>query len=495
MDATVQLAALEKLRAIFVEDGLGLACPLMPPIYSPQQLEAIGRGGANAQELAWESAWIRAVNAVPTSSSWVAAEPQHLWDALDQMKQRPVVFGTGHTSAVNEAELSSAEALLFEDPDAEPRQYSDVYLAYLQHQDLYLAAVQLYRQRRDEALASSDPEVAEFWHATAAAGYQAEIDKAQFNWVSLGHKVEIEAAQRVLSAEAERQPQVQWQRWMNRYNAAVDARSDLSLLKFVPTSFSPANVSGMTDWPEAVIEADQIARLVAGAPQDMQRRLGQGRTDTLRVSFEYARLTIERAWFPSRAFEARFWRFEDNLPALSDGALPPNGAFPGYIVGALLVRKLMVHTRRGAPSPPASPPPVWVPPPVVSGGTVRDHRRSGTGPLVRDHRRMVLTAAPPIPPVAMPLQPAALQALQASRTNLPSRSLRDMGQVASLHALDRDMQLRTQAFRKRSVPFTADTVTADNVLGDSEMAVLAYLWKRFPRTPDPDPGLEWPTTT
>lgn len=497
MEAGVQLGLIEKLRSLFAADGFHLLCPPTPPIYEVADLDAIGRGSATAEELTREADWIRALNVVPPQSALTPADPRFLWEVLSEIKKRATAFAAPAPNKIEAAEIEAAKALLFKNPEAATREFTDAYNTYLQYQTLHREAVLRFHQRRGEVELSTDPEVKDFWRTVAAPSYQAEIDQASFKWGTLGRKNEIENAQRLFTALGEREPETQWVRWMGQFSSEVDSKSDLNLREFVATSFSPDNVASLGDWPETTIEHAQLLELNARAPEELRKRFSSADTGVQSISFEYAQLSIERAWFPRRAFETRFWRFRDAGAALSDGANPPGGELPGYIVSALLVRNLSVtvSAEEKPPKPTLSPFMLW---PAATTFAIHGARVEKPTMVVGGFRH-VAAATTPARTEAIAgagvahraVDPQILNTVAYRRANFPSRGVRNVAEFASLGKLDRDMQGKIELLRRKAfIPAVATTKT-EAILKPSEVCVIAFLWRGFPKCPDPDPGFVW----
>jgi hypothetical protein len=493
LDATVQLTVLEKLRGIFAEQGTYLACPQTPTVYGRDKLEVVGKGSSTADELAFESAWIRSVNFIPTAGVLLPNELAYLWDGLAELKMQQIVVADGSATGPAAAEIKAAEKLLYEDPSAEIRSYTAIYQTYRQLQDLHREAVQLYRQRQLEALQSMEPAVVDFWTETAEPSYKADIEAALFRWEEEGHKSEIESAKRVLVEAAEAKPYAQWTRWMSQFASEVDTASDLSLIKFAPTSFSPPGITSQANWANATVDSGQYEQLVGNAPPDLKQRLYSADPGYLSLTFEFARLDVERAWFPRRVFESRIWKPLGNSPIFSDGGDPPRGKLPGYVTAVILVRKVQV-TKRAPPSDP-SPPPY---PPFRAWHILKATRFFGVGARAAE-------PIPPAQPVALPMMvvarvletphvnPAEIQLAVAERKAVPMRIERNFNALNTIRQRDEAVQtqLRQKLVRTDIIGAQLPTLT-EQAIGSDEVCALAFLWKGFGTSPNPDPALTWP---
>lgn len=493
MDATVQLTVLEKLRGIFAEQGSYLACPQTPAIYGRDRLEGVGKGSSTAADLAFESAWIRSVNFIPTAGVLLPNELAYLWDGLTELRMQQIIVADGGAAGPAADIIKAAETMLYEDPSAEIRAFTAKYKTYLMLQDLHREAVQLYQQRQLEALQSTEEAVRTFWTETAEQSYRADIEGALFRWEHEGYKSDIENAQRVLVEAAEAKPTAQWTRWMSQFASEIDSAHDLSLIEFAPTSFSPAGITAEANWANATVDGAQYELLVSNAPPDLKQRLYSADPGYVSVSFEFARLEVERAWFPRRAFESRIWKTLGNSPIFSDGGDPPKGRLPGYVTAVILVRNVQV-TKRAPPVHPPPPKPKWFKAwnilkgsAFVKVGTPAAQPIPSAGPA--PVTMIVMAQALKIPPVA----PAEIQLAVAERKAVPVRVKRDFDALYTIRKGDDALQqlLRQKLVSTDMIAAHLPTVTEQAVGGD-DVCVLAFLWKGFGKSPNPDPALTWP---
>ncbi len=169
------------------------------------------------------------------------------------------------------------------------------------------------------------------------------------DWLGLGFKAEVEAAQRTLDMFARNAPLMQWAEWKKDYNPDIDVLTDPENVSFAITGFTPNNIFEQGDWNKMSLDRGQIAALAEEAPDELKRMFQPLPTASPveSVSFEYRSVGINRPWFDSALFRARFWRM-DGDPPLSDGATPPRGRCPSYITAMVFARNIMV-TSRAAP--------------------------------------------------------------------------------------------------------------------------------------------------
>jgi hypothetical protein len=169
------------------------------------------------------------------------------------------------------------------------------------------------------------------------------------------------------------------------------------------------------------LDRGQIAALAEEAPAELKRMFQPLPTASPveSVSFEYRSVGINRPWFESAVFRARFWRM-DGEPPLSDGATPPHGRCPNYITAMVFARNIMV-TSRAAPGASKERPQLIfvsdkmvVPAVKVQPGTIKTAVVTGkAGPKV-------VKSAPPVKPTAARKELNATALARLSRSSFQS---------------------------------------------------------------------------
>jgi hypothetical protein len=69
---------------------------------------------------------------------------------------------------------------------------------------------------------------------------------------------------------------------------------------------------------------------------------------------------------------------------------------------------------------------------------------------------------------------------------------RRAAEFGELGKVDRDMQQQMALLRQRAFLTASAPTRTESIIGPTEACVVAYLWKAFPKCPDPDPSLRWP---
>ncbi|WP_158046228.1 hypothetical protein [Skermanella pratensis] len=525
MDAAVQLALMEKLKAVLAEPGTFISFPTVPLSFTSDGLASIIDGAQTPGELQIQTSWLGAVNQVPSGEMLMSLSDRYLWKAFADVVHSPVKLAQGNFSAEDQAALTAAEATLYRaDPATGQRMPSDKLKAYDQHRDVWFGWNQTLRKREIEVADSADPEERNYWDEVERPTYLGKIREAEDLWRVAGFRQEIDAAYGMVKAFAARGPSQSWTQWGSRLSLDIDTQSDINSVKSVPTGFSPVDFMNAGTWPSFTLGNGEVGALLARAPADLLQRFAVTGVspDIVSVSFEYTSVTILRDWFAPEVFQARFWRFTDEGRLLSDGATPPRGELPGYIAAVVFLRNLVVERRAGSqPEPPrpglvispfiglrqdriaVAPAPGGVRPPPRTV-TVRDHRvgtpiRAGGGvPTVR--------AAAMQPAVAMRLAGIAGAAEVRPRATAVSAEPRVAAlkaqtfsrldtKYADIASVERELAVRRPGIRPLPFPRPGQPppaqVTRQTAFTDGDMGVLAFVCRSLPRCPDPDPALVW----
>jgi hypothetical protein len=148
--------------------------------------------------------------------------------------------------------------------------------------------------------------------------------------------------------------------WRKAFNPDLDLLTDAaSNATYGSSGFAPSNLF-MQPWTTFTLSSDEIHGLAAKAPSEVQALFGKtGASKVASISFEFCSAAVVRPWFNSAIFSSRFWKFSDGQSDLSDGNVPPNGAWPAYVVAVVFARNIKVTDAAPPTSAAAGP---WSPP-------------------------------------------------------------------------------------------------------------------------------------
>jgi hypothetical protein len=475
MDALVRLALAAKAGEVFGGEDKFLSFPPshFQITYSPGDL-AFAAGVGTPAALSKFQEFSNNANRVIRGMLYDPTEDRLLSevvrDVLDSGQCAVPAAG-----AVDDERYQAALALLFEVPTDFPRVSSEAQRVYNRYRDTLQLAQEHYLSRKGTVELGDDLEAKTTWTTIEEPNLRAQIADLEAQWETTGKRSEIEAARQVVHNAEMRNAVLTWQQWRDGYNADIDDRSDLSDIDFAPVTLSPADVFAGDDWQAMTLTEAEIAKLAETADPLLRQSFGSSAgSDIVRLQFEYRSAKLERGWLPKDLFTSRFWRLPDGAAMVSDGQSLSAGLCPAFAVAVVFARNVTVD-RRGGSGPPtrlhvrpgalleamplsqmtlstiaiapseaiATPKPDFVT--LNRDALVRDHRKKPTGPAFGRTRRFRL------------------------------------GQVLTAHPL-------TVAIPPATVT-PAPTTTTDAVSPD--VSILAFICKRVPLSPSPDPSLHW----
>ena len=348
MDQLVQLALMTRCRKVFEEPKTFLSFPMTPSSFPQDRLKFAVDGSSTPALLRAAREFAQLANSVPRGTLFQPDAEEFLWEVYGDVLGRARV-ASGALTPEQQQQRASAMALLYVPTPDGLRQESPQVKAFKQYREIWFKANQDLRDKESSATSSNDAATLKQWHEVDEPALRAAIAQAETDWLGLGFKAEVEAAQRTLDMFARNAPLVQWADWKKSYNPDIDVLTDPENMRFAITGFTPNNIFEQGDWNKMSLDRGQIAALAEEAPAELKRMFQPLPTASPieSVSFEYRSVGVVRPWFDSAVFRARFWRM-DNDPPLSDGATPPQGRCPNYITAIVFARNVMV-TSRAAP--------------------------------------------------------------------------------------------------------------------------------------------------
>lgn len=552
MESNVELALAAKMLKLFPPgEETYLAFPLAGAAFTSGELAIFERPGESAADIRLRShhkaQFARLMNQVPVESLRWNASDRGLGTEYKRVLDEAEMAGSALTAA-ERAKLAAARRYLSKTvrtEDGETTVYSAAVTSYYQYKE---AAEELERTYLDEKLTaelSQDPAVKAEWEGGRRETLEAARAKAAQDWAVLGHKAEVEAAQATVAALGAKDPQVRRVALLAEYDSCLEPDVESGDAVGVPSTFySPSDVFSPTaTWNTLHLTGDEVSSLLAEAPTELAELKTSGGGGIDSVTVEYTSVTVMRPWFDPAFLAMRSWRLPDD-GVVSDGATPRAGRIPGYVTSLVVARKVTIARtvpadRPNEPSRAGSPPALkglgylakalrgveqqWRVQPVT--GPVRDvtvpARIAGLAPTEAEHR----ASAPAVSDLRNAVVTAKSQGMTVTRlpavvaprslmsTEAEPAAIRDA--AARLRDLDVDGSApsprRPPAVPGRPLPpppglpsgpppspppgapggapatttQVVDEVTLDGVV------VLAYRIRRVPKSPNPDPGLDW----
>ncbi len=493
MTSAVALALMAKAAAVFGGSDTFLSFPLTPLSFAKDQLDFLNAGTNPSAALENASQFARIINQMPSGPVWPTVDTGPLWQEYTRVLQQAQLANEQRTPD-EDTQYQAALAYLYV-TNGGVQAPSAAVIAYNQYRDAYLNAKQQYTSRSIAAASSTDPAVkAQF--ASDQPSLQASVDAALTAWETAGFKAPVEDARRTEQSLGALSPATTWSRWMQNCDPDVVAQTDLEGAEFMPTAFAPSSAIDGGLWQQFTMAGDEVAQLVQGAPAQLAARLGAGDPiDVASVDFECTSVTVQRPWFTSDVFGARFWKLNIPPTVISDGATPPNGTIPGYTVAIVFARNVSVTLTATSTAPPSQTP-LMIGPLHVS--TIVDG--AGNRTFVRPEatvmaRPMVFAAAGPAPAPAP--RPTFARSPLFMRTAFarPIATAPAPSPVATAQPA-RFIALRAVNFQRLPVapppsPSPSAPPAAPAPESSDVIFVLGFICKSVPQCPNPDPSLTW----
>jgi hypothetical protein len=467
MDAFVQLALIEKAKRVFAADpSIMLSFPLLSPLGFTD--------------------FSRAVNFLPRDIV-ASASDRMLWDVYHDVLTRAEVA----TSASTAVDNGVATAILYDVAADGRRIDSEALILFRQCRDAWIIATEDYAAHRLTGELSDDPVTRKQWSDIDEPQLRSAIDAALQDWETIGRRAEIEIALKTERAMAAIMPALRWQEWNAAFNPDLDMITEAGGGRYAPTGLSPRNFAEQNGWLSFDLSASEMTALVDGAPAPLKAVLDDDSGGGIeRVTFEYRSVALVRPWFRPEALTSRIWRSADSDLQLSAGDDPPSGPCPAYTTACVFIRNLVVTPRGG-------------------GAAFRDLRftidparltrrtlKIEPALLARIVRQQADTPPPPSPPAPSVGRGVirAFSALEQGSFKLAvSGHVKPMAERSAMiqrgALLNAGIRIPREVFGTLGTPPAPPSPPPPPVR--EEISILAFICKRLPKAPDPNPELQW----
>jgi hypothetical protein len=552
MDSRISLALAEKLRRIFEKDDTFLTYPLgigFPnrALSFMKELQASGLDAA--QQLRDKCDFARLHNIVPHDSALFSGDAsQPLWDRSMKILN-DAVFAQSGLSEAEEKRLAEAIDFLTDLQQVGTAQIainSAAVTQYYTYKTAYDNAEQTYIDEKMTVESTTGPEgeaLRQRWHNSRDKQLKELVQRALEDLNNLGSAVQVRAAQAI---RAELEPK----KYLDLYRAAYESEIsiaeipdlDANGLGIYSTFFSPFNIfDPETSWNQLTLTRTELDTLADSAAPELKALFGGTAASPIEaVTLEYTNVAIVRPWFRPEFFAARTWKFADSS-VVSDGGRPCTGIIPAYVTSMLVTRNITV-TRFGGG---ASQAPLNIP--ILVANRPIDHNTKGNmlkNIGAKELDRTVLEGvysknqSPPIKfidtsavaflrqpqvrtaaraPAAAPAlrkQPTAVALGSSTESAIRDLAFRDQLARGSITDTVRDTTFTRMMARDPTVnldiqriryvgeviaavsppppppPALPPTATTERYAFDG-VIVLAYVCKRVPLSPNPDPKLKF----
>jgi len=474
VDARAQLALMTKAKLVFESPDTFLSFPAVPPAYPPDALTFL----PVAHDMMTFSEFSELTNALPAGSIFQPALDNLLWSVYLHVLKNAVLAQGTLTADQQQALQNALSVLQTQGPDGSPAP-SPHALAYNQYQQAYIRAMQNYKAQQLTAQAATDPSAVAQWTNVDDPALRAQVAAAESDWENKGYKAQVEQAKQVQQSCVAQSPAMQWQTWLAQCNPDIDFLTDPANQSFAPTVFMPYDIVSQNNWQSFTMSGAEIQQLASQAPPELGNVVGAVPPNSVidSLSFEFCSAALSRPWFDSNVFAARFWKLADATEQLSDGNVPPKGSWPAYVTAVVFARNISVTTHN-AGGPPlkqslTSFPVMAFHPAIVAAAPVTPPHPINAAPVV--HPQPMISH-----PQFMGMKPGAV----AKSVPPPTPMMTARPPVM--------MRLNAAAYTAHPMPASTPAPPAPTTQPDTgQISILAYVCKRLPKCPNPDPNLNW----
>lgn len=290
-----------------------------------------------------------------------------------------------------------------------------------------------------------------------------ELKTTQQNWLTIGHKLDVEKAIKDIELYASSHPDVYRQKLIESFDKDLDTKLNGDKGTFAATYLFPSGFE-KESWDCIVLSGEELKALYESAPSEIKARCTND-IDFSKVeeaSLEYRSVRVERPWLNTKIFESRSWYFpqSSDYEQISYADDLNLGRFPAYISAILMYRNLKIEYKKEEHSA------------KVNELIARRRRfvtfhknamRAGTRPqaFLADRKSV---------PAAVNAAPAPIETEKSTTT----ASVEETKNVAANNAVEKEAAV-TAPISNESIP----------------VSVLSYICKKFPDCPNPDPKANW----
>ncbi|MCZ2258593.1 peptidoglycan-binding domain-containing protein [Sporosarcina sp. G11-34] len=357
MEEKVSLALAIKLKKIYEEENQFLTFPL-GLAYPYRSLEFMKEGSnlSALERLNYRADFSRMVNQIPADGASVfSPSGMFLWNEMKNVLIN-AEFATSILSQEEEKQLAEAKDFLTVEgvditgkksiiPSEATQIYIDYKIAYEEANDMYMSE----KITVENTTGVEAEKLQEVWKEWREKELRDLRDQAMFNWVNFGYKNKVEASQKIRNIlEVKKYSVLYRDEYLNDINIAELADTDAQGIPFCVTDFNPRDAFDKDQpWIYVPLLRKEIDSLIQQAPDSLKGvfTADQENDDIQSLSLEYKYIGIKRSWFRPEFFQSRYWKMSDES-IVSDGESPAQGRIPAYITGMLAVRNITVTKKK-----------------------------------------------------------------------------------------------------------------------------------------------------
>ena len=415
-------------------------------------------------------------NFIAETDDLITATPELLQDVYSRIL-RAAIPANSHRTAAEEEQYRQAIDYLNKEETEEGTVVTPL-SRYESYEQLYKSALSEYKTRQLQAVLAQgmgSEEVNAQWQLDEPALKNA-ITKALLAWETKGRKEEVERWMAVFNKLAGASPVKTLADLKSDYDLFAKmygADSSAGEFSYLPTLFNPSDFfEDQVPWQKLTLDKMEVASLYEKAPARLKGIFETEETgpEVQHIEFEYAVVSIVRDWFPFKEFfQQRFWKLPEDQPLVSDGN--GKGLIPAFPEKMIFIRNVLIRYER----------PVA---PAQEGKNLTAHIFQKLNPNMK---LQVNSKAGRI--LERRIKPGAIREVhtevKTAATPAISRKF-----SASLFKAAHTRKFIDQLVKPVPVPPPppSPVITEEKY---EPMELLAFICRKMPLCPNPDPSLDW----
>jgi len=541
MESKISMALATKLKMIFEKEDKFLTFPLglgFPYRYLNFMKDPSVSGLTLQEQLNNKGDFARLLNIIPEDSAAFSADASRLlWDELKAVLKNSIFAVSGLSEAENRSldqAIDFLTDLKVEEDGTEIPVNSTAVTKYYEYKTVYENAVNTYLNEKitvENSAGAEGDKLKQQWAAYREKEMMDIKNRAEADWKNLGFKVEVENNQAIKNT-------LELKKYLDLYRQAyldeisISEIPDLNGLGigFCTTFFSPIDSFDTNlPWTKLTLTKEEIANHVQNASVELKSlfNAAQGSDDIESCSLEYNNVVVIRPWYKPEFFVSRYWKLSEEM-VISDGNVPRKGKIPAYITSMIVVRNIKITRKKKAGSEPLVLPIFSITPiqtlkmsrtPVTIKSRLASEAisaRTETEIRPKTVSRISVAEAAPRSFITMAAT-TSVRSKPVSSSSFKSSLLISSFKQPVAQPVDSQTTLNIKLNEKKSyvsekyvgmtikTPFSPALPTSVELSGPyandlitetynmDGVAVLAFVCKRVPKSPDPDNTLTWNT--
>jgi hypothetical protein len=538
MESKISLALATKLKLIFEKEDKFLTFPLgigFPYRYLNFMKDPSVSGLTLQEQLNNKGDFARLLNIIPDDGATFSADASRLlWDELKNVLKNSIFAVSGLSEAENKSLDQAIDFLTdikVEEDGTEIPVNSIAVTKYYEYKTIYENAINTYLNEKitvENSTGSEGDKLKQQWAAYREKELIEIKNRAEADWKNLGFKVEVENNQAIKNT-------LELKKYLDMYRQAYLDEIDISEIPdlnglgigFCTTFFSPVDAFDTNlPWTTLTLTKEEIASLIQNASVELKSlfNAAQGSDDIESCSLEYNNVIVIRPWYKPEFFVSRYWKLSEEV-VISDGNLPRKGKIPAYITSMVVVRNIKVTRKKKTVSEPLILP-IFSITPIQTlkmsriPATIKSRLASEVMPARAEVEIRPKMASRVLVAEAAPRSFRTMTATTAIRDKPASSSFKSSLLMSSLkqplaQPVDSQATLNIKLKEKKSyvsekyigmtiktplspsLPISVEPsgASANDLITETYnmdgVAVLAFVCKRVPKSPDPDNTLAW----